>query len=162
MASLEFASPYKLIPKIRGHSYMAPDFSIFKEGDIHSIHEEACIFDSSVPGRPVVHAAEDHGYKLSVTKDGKEFTTGNPKSDAEQLAYVYVTDHNLIATDRVYISVWDSTNPTTGLNCTGEHRITGNSRNLLDYTVATSKNQPMFLQLHSLVNSAWVKGHWFS
>ena len=107
-------------------------------------------------------AAADQVYKLSVTKDGKAFTTGNPKSDAEQRAYVYVTDHNLIADDRVYISVWDSANLTTGLNCTGEYQITGNSRNLLDYTVTTAKNQIMYLQLHSLVYSAWVKGHWFS
>lgn len=107
-------------------------------------------------------AAADHGYNLSVSKYGKAFTIGNPKNDAEQRAYVYVTDHNIITADRVYMSVWNSTDATTGLNCTGEYRITGNSRNLMDYTITTSTNQPMYLQLRSLVYSVWVTGHWFS
>jgi hypothetical protein len=107
-------------------------------------------------------AAADRGYNLSVSKYGKAFTDGNPKNDAEQRAYVYVTDNNIITSDRVYMSVWDSTNATTGLNCTGEYRITGNSRNLMDYTITTTTNQRMYLQLRSLVYSAWVSGHWFS
>lgn len=107
-------------------------------------------------------AASDHGYNLSVSKNGKAFTTGNPKNDTEQRAYVYVTDNNIITSDRVYMSVWDSTNATTGLNCTGEYRITGNSRNLMNYTITTSQYQYMYLQLRSLVYSAWVTGHWFS
>lgn len=107
-------------------------------------------------------AAQEHGYNLSVSKYGKVYTKANPKSDAEQRAYVYVTDHNLVTADRVYMSVWDSTNATTGLNCTGEYRIVGNSRNLMDYTIATSAGQSMYLQLRSLVYSAWVTGRWFS
>lgn len=107
-------------------------------------------------------AASDQGYRLSVSKYGTAFTAGNPKNDAEQRAYVYVTDHNIITADRVYMSVWNSTDATTGLNCTGEYRITGNSRNLMDYTITTKKDDKMFLQLRSLVYSVWVTGHWFS
>lgn len=107
-------------------------------------------------------AASNHGYNLNVSKYGKVFTGGNPKSDAEQRAYVYVTDNNIVTADRVYMSVWDTTNQTTGLNHTGEYRITGNSRNLMDYTITTTKNQYMYLQLRSLVYSAWVTGNWYS
>ena len=107
-------------------------------------------------------AAANRGYNLSVSKYGKAFTDGNHKSDNEQRAYVYVTDNNIITADRVYMSVWDSKDATTGLNCTGEYRITGNSRNLMDYTITTTTDQRMYLQLRSLVYSAWVSGHWFS
>ena len=107
-------------------------------------------------------AAKDHGYNLSVAKDGRAYTMGNPKSDNEQRAYVYVTDHNLIAADRVYISVWNTPNHTTGLNYTGDNRITGNSRNLLDYTINAPQYTSMYLQLRSLVYSASVSGNWIS
>lgn len=107
-------------------------------------------------------AASDHGYNLSVAKGGRTYTNGNPKNDNEQRAYVYVTDHNIIDADRVYMSVWNTPNHNTGLNCTGDHRITGNSRNLMNYTIATAQNQIMYLQLYSVVYSAWVTGHWFS
>lgn len=79
-----------------------------------------------------------------------------------QRAYVYVTENNIITSDRVYISVWDSTSSLTGLNCTGNYRIYGNSRNILDNTIPTVQNQTMYLQFTSLENTVRVKGHWFS
>lgn len=106
-------------------------------------------------------AAADHGYDLSVSKNGRTYAAGNPKSDNEQRAYVYVTENNIITSDRVYISVWDSTSSLTGLNCTGNYRIYGNSRNILDYTIPTVQNQTMYLQFTSLENTVRVKGHWF-
>lgn len=107
-------------------------------------------------------AAEEHGYSVNISARSTVFTKANKKNDSEQRAYVYVTDHNIVAADRLYISVWDSNNPTTGLNCTGEYRITGNSRNLMDYTVATTKDQPMYLRFFSQLYSVWVTGRWFS
>lgn len=109
-------------------------------------------------------ANKDYSFSVVTTQnDGKAFSSGKPKDDGEQTAYVYTTSGNIASNDLFYMAVYKSPYNSASYKVTAWQPVANNNgRYLLNYNVTRSAGSINYLCGDTDRYSVSVEGHWYS
>lgn len=114
---------------------------------------------------PSTFAAKQETY-FSLNPDrnsGIAYSAPNPKDDNEQNAYIYTTNHNIVADDLFFYNVRKSAS-TSALSYTGYIKVTPSNaaRIVRSYSTYASKGTSLVLQADTDRHILLAEGYWYS